>query len=214
MECALEAIGKQWARQDRKRRRGAEATPSRSEDSESTEPVETAELHEALSNPSVQKRLYESVRGLIRDQNDRRLNTGATFVARSVYAMFMAVQAVHAFPYGAQWAGLLYICFYAVSNEFSDAAHTPPLEHSEGLSLRDLRTLTRYLGMAPEAGGQDETLMKTARKWERSADEDLCGAMMSVWRVVRDTPRVRMTVDSLLWPCQRAHLLFDNTHQR
>lgn len=219
MESALESIGNEWARQDRKRRREATALPpegsaagtlASSESTESSEPPE--DLNSALTSPAVQKRLHESVRCMVREGNDRKLNSGAAFVARSVYAMFMTVQAVHPLPYGCQWAGLLYVCYYAVSNEFSGGP--PALHHGEGLVVREMRTLTRHMGMGQCEGGSDETLMKDARKWERSSDAELAGEMLSAWSVVSDVPRVRLAVESLLWPCQRAHLLFDSASQR
>jgi hypothetical protein len=230
MEAAVAAIGKQWARQDRKRRRDAAAaradgaaaradgaaSTSASTSTASDVAAEQAEpavagVHPALLTAAVQKRLHESVRGLIDDGGDRALKAGAAFVSRSVYAVFMTIQAIHPLPHGPQWASLLYICYHAVSMEFSGTAY--PLQRAsppEGLATREMRLLVRKLGMLPEAGGEDEALMKAARTWERASDAELSDAIKTVWKLVSGVPSIAMAFASLLWPCQRAHLLFDH----
>jgi hypothetical protein len=168
-------------------------------------------VHPALLTAAVLNRLHESVRGLIDDGGDRALKAGAAFVSRSVYAVFMTIQAIHPLPHGPQWASLLYICYHAVSMEFSGTAY--PLQRAsppEGLATREMRLLVRKLGMLPEAGGEDEALMKAARTWERASDAELSDAIKTVWKLVSGVPSIAMAFASLLWPCQRAHLLFDH----
>ena len=227
MECALAAIGKQWARQDRKRRRDAasgesDAPKSFVSTSGSAEQSSPAELqaerpqqpamHPALLAMGVQKRLHDSVRSLIDEGSDRKLKAGAAFVSRSVYAVFMALQAVHPLPHGPQWASLLFICYQAVCKEFFGIAsmHRPTNTRPEPLTVRELRTLVRKLGMLPNTRGEDEALMKAARVWERASDDELSVEIAAVWKILSDVPRVSAVFASMLWPCQRAHLLFDH----
>ena len=191
-----------------------------------------ADVHEALKTAAVQKRLYECLRVMINDATDRKVGSGAVFAARSAYAMFMTVQAVRPIPYGPQWAGALYICYHAVCTTFVDDSRRPHALHSyEALLVSDMRALARHMGMstghtgpvasaasaasaAPGHEALDEALMKDARKWERLPDTELARNMAEAWTVIADTPRVRMAVDSGLWPCHRAYLLFDHVNQR
>ena len=235
MEAALAAVGRHWARQDRKRRRDAavqrDATgmdaASAASAASTASAVSTASaasaarqvlqpaMHPALLTEAVQKRLHESVRALIDEGNDRKIKAGSAFIARSVYAVFIAVQTIHPLPYGPQWAGLLHICYHIVCVEFSGLAHSlrqPNTTPPEGLTIREMRALIRKLGMLPNGGGDDEALMKAARTWERASDSELSHAVAEVWTVLSDVPRVSIAVTSLLWPCQRAHLLFDQTN--
>lgn len=224
MEDFLDTIGKEWARQDRKRRRLAKSAASEAptsaelSSSDSTESVagSGSSPHAVADSHGVQKRLYEAVRGAIRETNDRRLTAGATLVARTTYAVFTTVQALKPLPYGPQWAGLLYISFHAVCKEFLEAVTSPVLQLHEydRLAVRALRGLIRQLGMPPSDGDDDENLMMAARKWERLPDHNLHETLSTVWEVVVETPHILAAARSVLWPCHRAHLLFENARAR
>ena len=224
MEDFLNTIGKEWARQDRKRRRLAKSAasdasgPAESSSYDSAESVaETGScLHATVGHHGVQKRLYEAVRGAIRETNDRSLNAGATLVARTTYAVFSTVQALKPLTYGPQWACLLYLSLLAFCNEFlQPELHSVPEDAwHDKLNVRSLRALIRRLGMGPSDSEDDENLMMAARKWERLPEDDLDKSLSTVFEVVVDASRTRAAVRNVLWPCHRAHLLFETPRTR
>ena len=105
MERTLSCIGKEWAKRDRKRRResriavrDAQAGSSASASSEETvcEPEASeptgSELQSVQLATALQQRLHDSIRGLIRDSNNRKIIAGQAFIARSC-CMFVTTQA-------------------------------------------------------------------------------------------------------------------------
>jgi len=160
-----------------------------------------------LAAAAVQGRFFNTVASVIDQQRDRRVESGKAFVARSSYALFMVVQAQKNFSYGPRWGALLYICFYLVSNAYADGPYD--LDHSEGLSVLELKQVLNALGMGPGTTDPlDADLMKQARKWSREEDGVLSKAMGGVWSCVVDDEKVKRAVRAVLWPYQRAYLLF------
>ena len=208
MERLLVSIGQEKARTESRARKRARDTPATSDpEPSSTGSTDVDELHPALAAAAVQSRFFNTVASVIDQQRDRRVESGKAFVARSSYALFMVVQAQKNFSYGPRWGALLYICFYLVSNAYADGPYS--IDHSEGLCVLELKHVLNALGMGPGTMDPlDVDLMKQARKWSREEHEVLSKAIGDVWSCVADDEKVKRAVRAVLWPYQRAYLLF------
>lgn len=112
-------------------------------------------------------------------------------------------------PYGMDWCGLLYVSYYLVVNAFCDGPYN--ISNSDGLDLKQLRKLIHALGMGPcTGGGYGETLMISARKWNREPDEDVVSMMIRAWQSVTQDVKVRTAVEAVCWPCVRGYLLMQS----
>lgn len=208
MEALLHDLSRQLASRDRKRRRSESAvlSPAPESDSASTASPEVS-IHDALLDEGLRQRLKQSIDHVIRTEtHNRKLIAGSTFISRMCYAFFMAVQGAKPLPYGITWTALLYISYYLVSNAYDNGPYN--LDHSEGLSIREFRTVLTSLGMGPSSGTIDEEFMKLARSLTRLGEGELNHAMMGVWSKITDDPKVSLAAEGVLCPCHRANTLF------
>ena len=177
---------------------------------EASEPA-GSELQSVQLATALQQRLHDSIRGLIRDSNNRKIIAGQAFIARSCYSMFVTTQAVCGVTYGIEWPALVYICYRITVTSFLEEPDI--LENGLEPDTRGMLFLIRQMGMSPTPGGSDETLMRDARRWARCQEAELAQAMSLMWTSIQASARLKLTLQSLAWPtasvpmcCLRARL--------
>lgn len=120
--------------------------------------------------------------------------------------MFFTVHTFNPTPIGIDWAALLYICCYLAINSYTNGPYD--LNHSEGLSVGEFQALCAELGRTGCRSDPETQLMMAARKWSRLERHEVEATLSKTWRLVADDPKVRFVVEGMLWPCDRAYLLF------
>lgn len=217
MEEVLHAVGKDMARRERRAKRArdsADAAPSTAS-SDPTEPSWTDEDTRLIASTKVHDRLYGAIVATIEKKAAAtHSSAGETLLCRMICAVFMAVHAIKEYPLGVKWGALLYVSSFLVYGAFTD--------NGDGFKNVNLKSSGMYdacvaLGMErrgalAEEDDSSESLKKAARGWTRLSDSALTHAMMEVWDDVSNDKRVRLTVESLLWPCKRAYTLFEGRH--
>jgi len=139
---------------------------------------------------------------------DYRQPRARSFLARVISSAFYTVQAIQPQPLGPRWAALYCICEFLVTHAYDDSwgSLNSSLEQLNHVK-KDLPKIATSVGMKTGEGAA-VAVVKSARQWSRMGTEELNGAFDTVWHAMADDLKVRFSVETVLWPCDRAHLLF------